>query len=90
MGDEQQQEEQKFERRYGTRDEVYSGVARCTRGGLTRDKLVLSRTGRIVSKLKSEQARENYKKYGFKKRVAEKPKPEKKKRKRKPRKKKVE
>jgi hypothetical protein len=91
MEENKEQQEVKFERRYGTRDEVWSNVAQCTRGGLTRDKLTLSRSGRLVSKIKSEQARVNYKKYGFKKReapVVEKP--EKKKRKRKPRKKKVE
>jgi hypothetical protein len=73
-GDRQQAE---FERRYGTRDEVWANTARQTRGGLTRDKLMLSRSGRLVSKLKSEQARENYKKFGFKKREV--PEPEKKK-----------
>jgi hypothetical protein len=61
-------EQKTFERRYGTRDEVWSGMAEKTRGGLTRDKLILSRTGRLVSKVKSEQARANYKQYGFKKR----------------------
>jgi hypothetical protein len=61
-------EQKKYERRFGTRDEVWSNVAEQTRGGLTRDKLTLSRTGRLVSKLKSEQARANYAKYGFKKR----------------------
>ena len=69
MTEEKQEEEKKvFERRYGTRDEVWSGIAEKPRGNLTRDKLTLSRTGRLVSKIKSEQARENYKKYGFKKR----------------------
>ena len=64
-------ESEKFERRYGTRDEVWQGIAEKTRGGLTKDKLTLSRTGRLVSKLKSEQAREAYKKYGFRKREEE-------------------
>ena len=71
-------EQKKYERRFGTRDEVWSGVAEKTRGGLTREKLTLSRTGRLVSKIKSEQARANYAKFGFKKRetvkkVAKKP-----------------
>jgi hypothetical protein len=74
----EEKKEQKYERRYGTRDEVWSGSAEKTRGGLTRDKLTLSRTGRLVSKIKSEQARANYKKYGFKKREAEEKKEEKK------------
>jgi hypothetical protein len=60
----------KFDRRYGTRDEVWAGTAEKTKGGLTRDKLTLSRNGRLVSKVKSEQARANYKLYGFKKRAA--------------------
>ena len=62
------QKEQQFERRYGTRHEVWEGMAKQTRGGLTKDKLIISRSGRIVSKLKSEQARAAFKKYGFKKR----------------------
>ena len=83
-------QEQKFERRYGTRDEVWGGVAEKTRGGLTKDSLTLSRTGRIVSKLKSEQAREAYKKYGFQKREKkEEEKKEEPKKKRKRRKKKM-
>lgn len=63
--------EQKFQRRYGTRDEVFAGSAEKTRGGLMKDDLMISRTGRIVSKKKSEQARKNYEQYGFKKRVVE-------------------
>ena len=82
MSDEEKQE-QKFERRYGTRDEVYGGSAQMTRGGLTKDKLTLSRSGRIVSKLKSEQAREAYKKYGFSKREAKVEKPKKRRRRKK-------
>ena len=74
-------EKKKFERRYGTRDEVWSGVAEKTRGNLTRDKLTLSRPGRLVSKIKSEQARMNYRKFGFKKREAKEAKEEKKKKK---------
>ena len=68
-------EQKKFERRFGTRDEVWNGQAEKTRGGLTKDKLMLSRTGRLVSKLKSEQAKQNYAKYGFAKRVVEEKKP---------------
>jgi hypothetical protein len=78
-----EEQKDKFERRFGTRDEVWSNVAEKTRGGLTRDKLMLSRTGRLVSKVKSEQARENYKKYGFKKREAKAPEKKKSRRRRK-------
>ena len=42
-----------------------------TRGGLRKEDLVLSRTGKIVSKKKSASARENFLKYGFKKREEE-------------------
>ena len=72
---------QKFERRYGTRSEVFDGSAEKTRGGLLKADLMISRTGRIVSKKKSEQARAAYKQYGFSKRVkpVAKPEPEKKK-----------
>jgi hypothetical protein len=62
-------DDKKYDRRYGTRSEVWDGTAEKTRGGLTRDKLMLSRTGRLVSKLKSEQARAAYQKFGFVKRA---------------------
>ena len=52
----------KFARRYGTRAEV-------TRGGLRKADLILSRTGKIVSKRKSESAKKIYNEFGFKKRV---------------------
>ena len=74
-------------RKYGTRSEVYNGECEKTRGGLTKDDLMLSKTGKIVSKKKSLAAAESYKKFGFKKREAE-PEPEEPKKKRR-RKKKV-
>jgi len=46
--------------KYGSRSEVWNGLALMTRGGLMKDMLIISRTGRIVSKKKSEQARRNY------------------------------
>ena len=46
--------------KYGSRSEVWNGLALMTRGGLMKDMLKISRTGRIVSKKKSEQARRNY------------------------------
>ena len=78
-------------KRYGTRADVFEGLAEKTRGGLTRDDLVLSKTGKIVSKKKSEAARAAYEKFGFAKRTKEKvdeeekpePEPKKKRRKRK-------
>ena len=75
----------KFARRYGSRSEVFdSGVAEMTRGGLRKEDLMLSRTGKIVSKKKSASAKALYAQYGFNKRVpVEKPveKPKKKRRK---------
>ena len=60
----------KYVRRYGTRSEVFdSETAEMTRGGLRKADLVLSRTGKIVSKKKSESAKKIYEEYGFKKRV---------------------
>ena len=47
----------KFARRYGTRAEVFdSETAEMTRGGLRKADLVLSRTGKIVSKRMCESA----------------------------------
>ena len=58
-------------RKYGNRQDVYNGEAEKTRGGLTKDDLMLSKTGKIVSKKKSIAAAESYKKFGFKKRELE-------------------
>ena len=75
-------------KKYGTRSEVFADEAEKTRGGLTKEDLMLSKDGKIVSKKKSLAALETYKKYGFKKReqpkekVAEEP-PKKKRRRRK-------
>ena len=57
-------------KKYGTRQEVFDGLSQMTRGGLSKDDLMISR-GKIVSKKKSAAAKESYAKYGFKKRVAE-------------------
>ena len=56
----------KFQRKYGTRSEVYD-LKTCymTRGGLTAEDLTLSRSGKIVSKKKQESARLAYKEFGF-------------------------
>jgi len=82
-------------KKFGTRSEVFDGLAEKTRGGLTKDMLILSRSGKIVSKKKSELAKANYAKFGFAKRAqppppAAEPVEEKPKRKRRRRKKKEE
>ena len=74
----------KFARRYGTRFEVFdSETAEMTRGGLRKADLMMSRSGKIVSKKKSESAKALYEKFGFNKRVVEKPKKKSKKKKKK-------
>ena len=60
-------------RKYGTRQKVFDVLCEMTRGGLTKDDLMVSR-GRIVSKRKSDAAKASYAKYGFRKR--EQPEPE--------------
>ena len=67
-------------KRFGTRQEVWEGECTMTRGGLTKDDLILSKSNRLVSKKKSEAAKAAYEKFGFKKRAV--PVPEKPKRKR--------
>lgn len=52
-------------KKFGDRQGVWDGIATMTRGGLTKDDLVMSKTGRIVSKKKSEAARVAYEKFGF-------------------------
>ena len=60
--------------KYGTRHEVFDlGTAQMTRGGLRKEDLIISRSGKIVSKKKSEQAKKNFEEFGFKKRVRETP-----------------
>ena len=64
----------KFARRYGSRSEVFdSGVAEMTRGGLRKEDLMLSRTGKIVSKKKSASAKALYAEFGFSKRTKPEP-----------------
>jgi len=78
---EAQPQEPTFERKYGTRSEVWEGTAMQTRGKLKKDDLVLSRSGRIVSKRKSELAKKSYAEHGFRKReISPPPSPEKKRR----------
>lgn len=67
-------------KKYGDRQSVYDGLCKMTRGGLTKDDLLQSKTGKIVSKKKSERAKENYAKYGFSKREIAKEEPKKKRR----------
>ena len=64
----------KYARRYGTRFEVFdSETAEMTRGGLKKADLMMSRSGKIVSKKKSESAKALYEKFGFSKRTVKKP-----------------
>ena len=62
--------------KYGDRTSVWNGQAKQTRGGLTKDDLIMSKSGKIVSKKKSESARALYKKNGgFKSKAAKTPEP---------------
>ena len=54
-------------KKYGDRQSVYDGLSKMTRGGLMKEDLLMSKNGKIVSKKKSDRAKENYAKYGFKK-----------------------
>ena len=55
------EEQPKKIRKYGSRHEVFDlGTALMTRGKLTKDDLMISRTGRIVSVKKSKAAAESY------------------------------
>ena len=56
-------------KKFGTRSEVYDELAERTRGGLAKADLIVSRTGKIVSKKKSEMARKSFLEFGFKKRL---------------------
>ena len=50
-----------YEKAIGSRREVFSGKAHRTSGGLTRDKLMRNKRGRIVSKKKSMAAKKRTK-----------------------------
>ena len=70
----EQKPAKKFARRYGTRFEVFdSETAEMTRGGLKKGDLMMSKSGKIVSKKKSESAKALYEKFGFSKRTVKKP-----------------
>ena len=61
--------QKKYARRYGSRYEVFDAeTALQTRGGLKKEDLMLSRTGKIVSRKKSVAAKALYSQYGFSKR----------------------
>jgi hypothetical protein len=71
-------------KKFGDRLSVWEGMASMTRGGLTKEDLVQSKNGKLVSRKKSEIARANYAKFGFAKRkVEEEPKKKRKRRKKK-------
>ena len=68
--DEEQNPAKKYARRYGSRYEVFdTQTALQTRGGLKKEDLMLSRTGKIVSRKKSLAAKKLYEEYGFSKRI---------------------
>ena len=46
-------------KRIGTRDDVYNGLCEHTKGGLTKEDLVLNSKGKVVSKKMSELAKTN-------------------------------
>jgi len=48
-----------YHKTFGSRSEVFSGVAKMTRGRLTKDKLTRNRYGKVVSLAKSEQSKKN-------------------------------
>jgi len=76
-------------RKFGSRQETWDGLCVMTRGGLVKDDLMLNtKTGKLVSKKKSQIARDNYTKFGFNKRKEETPAPEEKPKKKRRRKKK--
>lgn len=60
-----------YEKRVGSRAEVYHGTAYKTKGGLTERDLVRNDSGRIVSKKRSELSKVMYAKNGLKPRTAE-------------------
>ena len=77
-------------RKFGTRAEVWDGLCTMTRGGLTKDDLQLNaKTGKLVSKKKSEIAKSNYAQFGFNKRKQPEPEPEKQPKRKRRRKKKI-
>ena len=70
-------------RKYGSRQEVWDGLCTMTRGRLSKDDLMMSKTNKIVSKKKSEAAKVSYEKFGFNKRKKPEEAPKKKRRRRK-------
>jgi hypothetical protein len=62
---------EKYQRRYGTRSEVVDGLAFETRGKMRAADIMVSRSGKLVSKRKSDAAKLAYQKYGFRKREEE-------------------
>ena len=75
-------------KKFGDRNAVWDGLASRTRGGLTKDDLMMSKNGKLVSRKKSEIAKRNYKEFGFNKRKQPEPEVEEPKKKRRRKKKK--
>jgi hypothetical protein len=48
----------------GTKKDVWEGKALRTSGGLTKSKLTLSKTGKVVSKAKQALGKQQYAKFG--------------------------
>lgn len=46
-----------FIKAIGTREQVFNGICRSTKGGLMKDGLILDKNGKIISKRKSEASR---------------------------------
>jgi hypothetical protein len=57
----------KYELLRGSRAQVWHGTAYCTEGGLTKDKLVFNKHGRVVSKKKHNTAKKEKRlqKFGY-------------------------
>jgi hypothetical protein len=55
-----------YEKRIGTKDEVYCGTAYKTSGGLTKENLTLNKAGKVVSMKKSELGKKLYDNFGKK------------------------
>ena len=62
-------------KKFGDRNAVWDGLASRTRGGLTKDDLMMSKNGKLVSRKKSEIAKRNYQQFGFAKRKQPEPEP---------------
>ena len=51
----------------GSKEEVYNGAALKTKGGLTKDKLIMNKRNKVVSKARADRGHQLYKDYVEKK-----------------------